>query len=291
MTDLITVAEQLAPKLDCDAELLISFRCSPWLHYSERRKAKRDGTPRRISEPCRDLKRVQRRLLGTLLRELEEHEAGHCRRSRSVRTHLERHRGHRYRATFDIQRCFPSVTPQMVRRALLRGGVPSHLAGFVAGLCTYRGELPQGAPTSMALLNAVLAPLDVVLTREAARHGLVYSRFVDDLAVSGNRPFSFFERIIDAELSRIGFRLAREKTRYSSADRPTLMTGLRVGRVIEARPDYLRDVFRMVGEIGSAAEPMRSAMISSVRGHVAHLVGLQPSEAKRLERRLREVTA
>jgi RNA-directed DNA polymerase len=51
-------------------------------------------------------------------------------------------------------------------------------------LCTNRGYLPQGAPTSPRLSNLVNYGLDARLAGLAARHGAAYTRYADDMTFS-----------------------------------------------------------------------------------------------------------
>ena len=73
------------------------------------------------------------------------------------------------------------------------------------------GVLPQGAPTSPMLSNLVMRDLDERLVALAAKHGMRYTRYADDLAFScrkgRNRDHvDRFKRLVLAELSREGFR-------------------------------------------------------------------------------------
>jgi len=105
-----------------------------------------------------------------VLKSLEAYPTAHCRRRASTITNAQAHAGHRYVARFDIKDCFPSVSLAHVRRAVARAGLDPAITALVASLVTVRGGLPQGAPTSMAILNAVLAPIDSRLSDAALTH-------------------------------------------------------------------------------------------------------------------------
>src|SRR5262245_42523286 len=110
----------LSPLVGADDQLLVSLSTQPWLHYTLRRQKKPRGGYRLISERCEALKKVQSRLLRTVLKGLEAHPTAHCRRRASTITNAQAHAGHRYVARFDIKDCCPSVSLAHVKRAVAR---------------------------------------------------------------------------------------------------------------------------------------------------------------------------
>ena len=115
----------------------------------------------------------------------------------------------------DIRDFFPTVTHARVQE-LLSAKLPfaEDVVSQLTGLCTLDGALPQGAPTSPCLANAVFEPADSQLTALAEAWGVRYSRYADDMAFSGERKFSPADV---AELKNViegsGFALHASKTR------------------------------------------------------------------------------
>jgi RNA-directed DNA polymerase len=65
------------------------------------------------------------------------------------------------------------------------------------------GHLPQGAPTSPMLANLVCAALDTEIQKIASREGLVYTRYADDMTLSGHIANRDSARKLISELSLI----------------------------------------------------------------------------------------
>ena len=102
------------------------------------------------------------------------------------------------------------------------------MASFLARLCTCRGALPQGAPTSPRLANLVCFRMDQRLRHFAERKGLAYSRYADDMSFSApnaallarSRPF------IGHIIRDCGFRLNSGKSRLVGPQGRRTVTGL-----------------------------------------------------------------
>ena len=146
---------------------------------------KRPGLQRVIEEPEADLKRVQRLILRRLLRRLRAHPAAHgFERGRSIVTAALPHARRAVVLRMDVQDFFLSTKAERVEAYFRRIGWGAEAAGLLTRLCTSRGGLPQGAPTSPRLSNLVNFRLDARLAALARRHGASYTRYADDMTFS-----------------------------------------------------------------------------------------------------------
>ncbi len=115
------------------------------------------------------------------------------------------------------------------------------VAVLFARLTTWKGRLPQGAPTSPALANLVFAPYDDQIQKWASENNLVYSRYADDLTFSvPSKPFrSRFEEkkrllkeraleCVSGVLQKSPFRIHHRKTRITLTSGGHEVTGLHV---------------------------------------------------------------
>lgn len=146
---------------------------------------KRSGAERIIDEPAADLKRVQRLILRRLLGRLRAHPAAHgFERGRSIVTAALPHARRAVVLRLDVQDFFLSTRAETVQAYFRRIGWGAEAAGLLTRLCTHRGGLPQGAPTSPRLSNLVNFRLDARLAALGRSRGANYTRYADDMTFS-----------------------------------------------------------------------------------------------------------
>src|SRR5205085_7108156 len=122
---------------------------------------------------------------------------------RSIVSNASVHAGQAVVVSLDLQDFFPSIGFARVRSVFQRCGYSPAVATVLALLCTecprrlveYDGKrywvatgprgLPQGTCTSPALSNQEARRLDKRLGGLAAKLGLAYTRYADDLTFSG----------------------------------------------------------------------------------------------------------
>jgi RNA-directed DNA polymerase len=160
---------------------------------------------------------------------------------------------------FDLGDFFASVEASRVYGIFLGAGYPEEVAHRLTGLCTNAlsrvawqehectdprllaawdrlgrrlaaPHLPQGAPTSPALANLSAYGLDRRLSALAASTGCVYSRYADDLTLSGGSWLISHQSDIRRLVARIvrdeGFRLNDRKSRLVTRAGRQVITGL-----------------------------------------------------------------
>jgi len=231
--------------------------------YEIRRIPKGNGKTRTLWVPIAPLKRVQRALLIHCLADAQSslpHEVlggrPKCQDTRvGIFVNAAAHLGQAFVSSFDIANFFPSIrvdevisTLQSLKTIMAHRLHPqptlafwTHDAAVLVGrLVTYRGRLPQGAPTSPAIANLVFAKFDNAISEKLGRD-FVYTRYFDDLTISIsnaaakklriNSPQQLqchAQRVIDEVLAKSGFRLNHRKSRTTSLADGHRVTGLAV---------------------------------------------------------------
>lgn len=232
--------------------------------YREFYIPKRSGGRRRISAPRTGTYKHMLHALNLLLGSLytPSLSAMGFAPGRSIVTGAEKHVGQHYVFNTDLRDFFPSVRRARVKARLLLPpfGFTEEVAIAVAGLCTVRVEapgddgqparpiyvLPQGAPTSPLLTNAVCDRLDRRLTGLARRCGANYTRYADDITFSSPHNLYVEGSAFRAELARIlaveGFEMNEAKTRVQRSGQRQEVTGLVVNRRVNVCRHYVRSL-------------------------------------------------
>jgi RNA-directed DNA polymerase len=228
-------------------------------HYVRWKVPKRDGSPRLISAPKPELKRVQRWIMREVTEHLPVHGAAHgFLLGRSIVTNAAVHAAARIVVKLDIRGFYPTVTMRRVKGLLRRAGLGEQVATLMALLCTEspRDEveregktyyvavaprsLPQGAPTSPSITNALCMRLDCRLSGLARKLGCRYTRYADDLTFSWHGPapsdIGGLLRAVAMIVKSEGFTIHDSKTRIMRKGARQKVTGLVVNEAPKA-PD------------------------------------------------------
>ena len=282
-------------------------------HYDYRWVHKQSGGFRLVEAPKQNLKAMQRWVLREILNHIPAHDAAHgFQRARSIHTYAAPHTGRAWVVRLDLRNFFASVPLRRIRGTFTGAGYPTPVAQMLAGLCTnatppdvlggrtsdtelvaqLRGpHLPQGAPTSPALANLAAFSLDTRLRALAQRFDARYTRYADDLALSGNhgsrdevdRLVALAKDIVIDE----GFGVRSDKTHIRRSHQRQVLTGLVVNQHLNI---HRRDLDRLRAEVHEAATA--GPNMANRTGHPqyrAHLEGkigfvqaTNPNQARRL---------
>jgi hypothetical protein len=177
---------------------------------------------------------------------------------RSIVTNARVHAGAKVVVKLDIRGFYPTVTFRRVKGLLRRAGLSEQIATLMALLATEspREEvvthgrthyvatgprsLPQGAPTSPSITNALCLRLDCRLSGLARKLGCRYTRYADDLTFSWHgdqkRQVGALLRAVRQIVTAEGFEIHTKKTRVMRAGARQKVTGLVVNGA-PGRPD------------------------------------------------------
>jgi RNA-directed DNA polymerase len=250
---------------------------------------------RHIDNPCKELKRVQTKILDRLLLSvaLPNFLFGAVRK-RCVRSHARQHLGATTIVKMDIKSYYPNVTSRHVRkvwRDVLH--CSPRVADLLTQLTTCEWRLPQGAPTSPALANLFLASIYAPVLEACVHKNIVVTAWVDDLTFSGKEAREVIE-LVRKTLAANGLKDSRKKRKILNSQTSKVVTGVRLGRdKIRACKLKLRDIRAGIHnlKVGRVTPRGRARDIESLRAQIIYVKSLCPADAAPLESQLKQLVA
>lgn len=200
------------------ADLLRIITTAP-VRYKVYQIPKRRGGARTIAQPSRDLKLIQRFILRNKLVKFPVHAAalGYV-VGKNIRDNAQLHKNNRIILKLDFADFFPSLKVGDWEAIARRMGIRSLDLLLYSKILFWGNGTPEpnclsiGAPTSPLLSNIIMYDIDRAFVAAAQRLGVVYTRYADDITVSGSsreilEEFEQFARryIFDALSPRLTF--------------------------------------------------------------------------------------
>lgn len=239
--------------------------CNPKLEINRYRHftiPKKSGGMRLIYAPCGNLKWMQM-CLNEIFKAIytpSPYAMGFV-EGRCIVDNARIHTNQNYVFNIDLADFFPSIDQARVwkRLQLSPFNFNKEVANVIAGLCSIKSlrctseeafsecyYLPQGAPTSPLLTNAICDKLDRRLAGLAKRFNLHYSRYADDITFSsmhnvyqeGSEFLNELKRIINDQ----HFQINPKKTRLNHRSHRQEITGLTVSEKVNVTRKYVKDV-------------------------------------------------
>ena len=242
---------------------------------------KKNGDKRIIHAPVKGLKEIQKalNLIMQVVHEPNENATGFV-TNKSIVDNSTVHVGKNYVFNIDLKDFFPSVDASRIWGRLLikpfnlgNSDERKKIANMIKTLCTTELEvermvdgdwkkekrfvLPQGAPTSPTITNAICDRLDRRLSGLSRRFNLNYTRYADDITFSSDHnsykkkngekePIYSAESSFRKELLRIindqNFYIKKSKIRLQKRGYRQEVTGLSVNSNVNVSRKYIKDL-------------------------------------------------
>lgn len=202
---------------------------------------KRTGGYRTIEAPTPLLKKIQQQILENFL---EPHPVSRFAKAykkgatlkEMARFHVKQHMVVR----IDLTDFFGSLKEVSVFRFFRQQGYSEAVTVILTKLTTYKGALPQGAPTSPTLSNILMRKIDEKVGSYCSENKIRYTRYADDLVFSGNFSIKRLLAKLHTVLAPQQLRLNNQKTRVMRRHSTQMVTGL----VVNDRLGIKRDTRR-----------------------------------------------
>jgi len=203
---------------------------------------KRNNEFRLIKEPLPNLKFIQRWILDNILNQLEPSPYTKAfRKGYSIKDNAKFHIGQKKLLSLDIKSYFDSINYKMVYTFFRSLKYSKSVAVMLSNICTLNDSLPQGAPTSPMLANLITKRLDKRLAGYANKNNLRYTRYADDITISGDFNEGPVIRVVKSILNTEGFKINDNKTRIRKRNQQQEVTGIVVNEKLQASRKYRRD--------------------------------------------------
>lgn len=247
-------------------------------HYKKVFIPKKNGGTRTLAVPDALLKKVQRRILSVLLAYMPSSPfATAYEYGRSICKNALPHVGRKYLLKVDIEDFFGSITYGMVKEKVFDSAHFSEpIRILLSLLCYYKDCLPQGAPTSPKIANLVLRDFDYRIGTWCTKRGISYTRYCDDLTLSGDIDLRETHTFVTQELWKEHFRLHKDKTRFIHADRQQQVTGIVVNYQPRVSTEYckkIRQEMYYCQKFGIESHLKKIGYTAGVNTYYNHLLG------------------
>lgn len=202
----------------------------------------------------------------------------------NAHAHAHAHAGAKIVICEDISGFFPSIKAEKVYdvwRYFFKFG--EDVSVLLTELTTLNGFLPQGAITSPHLANLVFWRDECELVSSLSSMGLVYTRFVDDIAVSSKtfiepeKKTIIISKIVQM-MSRNGCKINRKKHELRTAKTKMAVTKLTVNQGVHLSRTEQRRIRAAVEQLEIQSNMIEildvqefSKLYSSVAGRVQHM--------------------
>jgi len=285
-------------------------------HYSYYLIKKKKGGFRRIVAPYKDLKFLQSWIKENILDKIDaSQQATGFIKGKSILNNAKNHENSNVILNLDLSNFFETINQKRVYGIFSSLGYSKNLAVEFAKICTAQmseekyDEIPaekqeyfkeiyqlkdsvlvQGAPTSPNLSNLVCRRLDLRLSKLANKLGINYSRYADDITLSGNEnnlpSIKILKKIIEDE----NFKINWDKVGKYKKGQRQIVTGLLIDGKVRVPKNFKKEIYRHLhfcSKYGAFSHFQRICPDKGYRkewllGKIYFIFAIEPEEAKKM---------
>lgn len=262
------------------------------LYRSWERKKKSGGT-RPIDAPQGKLKEVQKRINQYLLQRVQVDKG--VKGGVQGKTLLDNVRPHVAKPVvmnFDLEDFFLNIPSGRVYDWFCSVGCSPDVASLLTRLTTFKGRIPQGAPTSSMLATLLAGYADKSslggrLQNLVTQHNGTCSIWVDDIAISGPPYLRRFVPTIAKITQQARFSLNQKKSTAASVNEKQMVTGI----VVNIKPSIARETRKKLRAMlyqcktrGPEAliKELGPKLKSQLRGKISYVQHVNPVHGRQL---------
>ena len=175
---------------------------------------------------------------------------------RDIRSNAAKHVKKHMVLNIDLQNFFTQITYRRIV-GLFRANpfrFPKEIASILAEICTYKGALPQGSPTSPVLSNMICMRLDSQLKQLAKKYRCVYTRYADDITFSTDlcsfpqelaypkNKQTFIGKELKGIIENNGFNINPLKIRLETPNQRQEATGITINKRLNVKRIFIKQL-------------------------------------------------
>lgn len=289
-SQLLTLFEKRLPPVTSKTSLAILFGYSPQFIGAMCQNAERyyrtfyiykGKKRRRIDSPKVALKVIQKWFGFHLAKQMElaDYVVGFV-PGKSTADGALIHCGAEWVFSTDVEDFFPSISETKVKDCLMGIGYTTQGAEVISKLTCLNGFLAQGSPSSPVISNLCFKDCDKRIQAFCLENGLRYSRYADDLVVSGKGEIpEMLESVICGVLEKEGWKHSRKKTFIARAPFRLKVYGLLVnGKVPRLTKGYRRRLRAIRYNLEN--DRTEDSRKQEALGHLAYAKGIEKFAAR-----------
>ncbi len=295
--------------------LAYSRKVSTVSHYKKFYLPKKSGGKRLISAPMPRLKKAQYWVLQHILEKVPVHPAAHgFLTGRSIVSNALPHLNKEVVINADVKDFFPSVSFTRVKGLFCKLGYAEKIATILSLLCTeaiteetvldgkkyfvHKGGrvLPQGAPTSPAITNIMCFRLDKRLQGVAQKFSFSYTRYADDITLSGSRAGKHPSVVvwhIKKILQEEGFTMHPEKVRVMQHSTRQEVTGIVVNKKLNISREKLHQFRALLHQLKKNGHSNiawgHGQLSSAITGYANFIKMVNPAKAALFQQQINSI--
>lgn len=247
----IRTTGHLANQLNVDKALLVHVAQNAHQYYKEFEKDVK-GKRRKLVMAKKELATLQRRILTRVLCRLPASPYAYgAVKGRSIKDNATVHSKSPFIIKLDIRDFYPSIRFKKVYDFFMTQDCSPDVARLLTLLVTRNYSLPLGVSTSPMLADQIIRKIDARISGMAQKAGLLYTRYVDDITISGDFPVKKFVSLVVKIIREAGFQVKKTKLElYEPGDgKERIITGVSVNNgAVFAPQEYVQSLKKELTE-------------------------------------------
>ena len=236
---------------------------------------KKNGDSREITEPLPGLKAIQYWILTNIIETVPMNKFNNAyAKGKSIVSNAKYHTKQPMVLNMDIEKYFDNISYELVLNFFTNLGYNKDVSRTLSQLCTLNDGLPQGSPSSPLLSSILTVEIDNQLFDYCRNWNLRYSRYADDITISGDFHAGTIISGAREIIEKNNFSINKSKTRVKRQHQRQMVTGIVVNKKLSIKNSELKQIRQSlyyINKFGIESHAERIELNKS--NYIQHLLG------------------